>query len=491
MNTFVEAKMNQYLLNVKKSSLVLLFLVVGNSITKAESLKINWADNSINEDGFMIEKRFIEYDGFELISTLPANTNNYTDYDTVLDQSYCYRVVAFNVAGEAASSESCFQANDAIDAAPPESTFEKNESNSQVDSQADPIDTAATISISHEFINKPSVIEIGKKELYSFNSNEVYNESYSSDGIYNVEFSTNKGKVDYLDRDYFSFHQDGDELVNGFAMMGFNTGNKLSFDLQSNGTEQTATLYMQAGVWSNEVSNVIVTVGDQVENITLPRGYTWSYFSVDIKFDGTAPVTITTDSDRDGYSSVMFAGIVLNEPGQEAEEVIEAVQYASLLSVDTNASTTIDVTNTKFMTYAMETGNSGLSEASVEQLSFYGNNSASTSRFEFINDNGENFYGYQGMDWNEENGVTLKLQSGDSQVNTVSLYFSAGAWTNESALIEITINGESEFIEFGSAYSWNNYQVDIEFEGELNIDIHPVGKLSEYSGLLFAGVTIN
>tara|TARA_R110001583_G_scaffold20698_2_gene79267 strand:- start:11797 stop:13272 length:1476 start_codon:yes stop_codon:yes gene_type:complete len=491
MITFVEAKMNQQLFNVKKSSLVLLSLLAGNSIATAENLQINWTDNSINEDGFMIEKRFIENDAFELLSTLPANTNTYTDSDTVLDQTYCYRVVAYNEAGQTPSPESCFLASATIEPATPEEPIEQEDSSTPVD----PIYTATTISISHEFTNQPIDIEIGGKELYSFKSDTVYNEDYSVDGVYNTKFVVDKGTVNYREHDYFSFQQQGVELSNGYANMAFNTGNNLSFDLKGNGEKQTATLYMKAGAWSNDVSSIIVNVGDKIENIALPKGYIWHYFTVTIDFDGSAPVSITTDSDRGSYSKVIFAGIVLNQATSAAvvEDVaeVEAVKYASIVSVDEGVSTSIDVTDLKFMTHNNQTGNNDSSEAVVELLTYYGDNSISTKRYNFINDNGENFSGYKKLKWNEDNGVVVKLKSGDSQINTASLYFTVGAWTRDVAEVEILVNGKSELVELSSGYSWKSIKVDIEFEGELDLDIHPVGLLSSYSAFKFAGLTIN
>lgn len=489
--------MNQQLFSVKKSSFLIASLLLGNSVAMAEGLQINWLDSSSNEDGFNIEKRLLESDTFEFISSLPANANTYTDSNVVVNETYCYRVVAFNQVGQSPSDESCMEMNEVVDVIDP--VMDTPTLPEPVNTE-NPVYSFANVSITHQFTSKPSAIEIGEKELYSFKSDEVYNDLYSSNGIYNAEISTEKGKVNYIDRDYFSFQQEGDELANGFAMMGFNSGNNLSFDLLSNGTAQTATLYMQAGVWSREVSNVIVTVGDKVENITLPRGYAWNYITVDIQFDGTAPVSITTDSDRDGYSSVMFAGIVLNEAASEVDiveeveivevEVVEPIKYASLISVDANPSTTIDVTDIKFITHEVEMGNNDLSEATLEQLSFYGTSKSYSSRYKLINDNGPTYSGFEGMQWKQENGVTIKLRSGESQVNTASIYFTAGAWTSETAMIEIVINGESEFVELSSGYSWKHKKVEIEFEGELDIDIHPVGELGGYSFLMFAGVTL-
>lgn len=472
--------MNQHLFSVKKSSLVLFSLLAGSSIASAENLKINWTDNSTNEDGFIIEKRFQENDAFEILSTLPANTNYYTDSDIVADQTYCYRVVAYNSSGQVPSAESCLQLNDDSQVVTPieaELSFE-------------PVYYATTIAISHEFISQPSTIEIGEKELYSFKENNVYNETYSNDGVYNTEFTTMKGSVSYRDRDYFSFQQEGVELSNGYARMAFNTGNSVDFDLKGNGILQSATLYMKAGAWSNNSASVIVTVGNETETITLPKGHSWYYFSVTIEFDGTAPVNISTDSDVGSYSSVVFAGLVLNEK-EIVVEVEEAIQYASIISIDEGVNTTIDISDSKFMVHTAEEGNKHLSEANVELLTFYGDSSTSSNRYTFSNDDGESFSGYTKMKWDESNGVSMKLSSGDAEVNTASIYFTAGAWTKESAYIEVVINGQSELVELTSGYSWKSMKLDIDFEGELIVDIHPVGKIGGYSAFKFAGVTLN
>jgi hypothetical protein len=355
-----------------------------------------------------------------------------------------------------------------------------------------PVYTYSDITISHEFINKPAVIEIGEKELHSFKSNENFNTDYSSNDIVNADFLINQGKV-YYSNSAYSFQKNGVELSNGYASMAFNTTNNLSFDLLGNGTKQTATLYMQAGAWTSQASSVVVTVGDKTENIELPKGYAWTYFTVDIEFDGTTPVTITTDSDRSGYSAVMFAGIVLNEADViEAEAVeVEAVKYASLLDIDSKAEKVINITDVKFMTSAWQAGNDELSDATVSELSYTGKTKAYTSTYQFVNDNGQTYLGHESMSWSEDNGVKIQLQSGESQVNTVALYFAAGAWTKELASVEVIINGESEVIDLSSGFSWKYYKVEVEFEGELDIEIRPVGTLSGYSAMKFAGLTLN
>jgi len=472
--------MKKIYLNIKKTTVALSLLVLITTPVFAESLKVSWLDSSSNEDGFIIEKRLLGNDEFDTISTLAANTSSYIDSDVILDETYCYRVISYNQVGESPSEESCLAVIGAGVITP------KISSKNSI-----PEYTYSDITISHQFISKPTTIELNDKKFYSFNNDQTYNESYSDSNLSNIEFYVDNGQAKAHSRDYFIFQQDGEELANGYMKMGFNSNNKLSFDMQSNGNVQTATLYIQAGVWSNEVSSIVVTVGNTEQYITLPKGYSWQYVSVDFTFDGTAPVTITTDKDQGGYSSLMFAGIVINTPVFIEEVVVEdVVQYASLLSVDTGADTTIDVSDLEFITYSMEKGNDDFSDASVENISYSGANRASSNTYQFITQNNETYSGYMSMSWNEENSVSIKLESGKSQINIVSLYFSAGAWTSETAQVEVIINDQSEFIELSSGYSWKKMKVDIEFEGKLNLDIRPAGILGGYSAFKFAGLTL-
>lgn len=498
--------MNHQSFGIKKSSLIIASVLLGNSFAMAGNLQVTWLDSSNNEDGFTVEKRLMEKDDFELISYLPADTTLYVDSDVVTYQSYCYRISSYNQAGKSTSDESCIEVNEVDVEATDDSATENDDSTSSdvvisepsystdtdSDTASKPVYTYSDITISHEFISKPAVIEIGEKELHSFKSNENFNTEYSSNEIINADFLINQGKV-YYSNNAYSFQQNGVELSNGYASMAFNSTNHLSFDLIGNGTKQTATLYMQAGAWTSQVSSVVINVGNKTENIELPKGYAWIYFSVDIEFDGTTPVTITTDSDREGYSAVMFAGIVLNEADIIEEEVaeVEAIKYASLLDIDSRAEKVIDITDVKFMTSAWQGGNDELSDATVTELSYNGKTKAYTSTYQFINNNGGTYLGHESMGWSDENGVTIKLQSGASQVNTVALYFAAGAWTRELASVEVIINGESEIIDLSSGYSWKYYKVEVEFEGELDIEVRPVGTQSGYSGMKFAGLTLN
>jgi hypothetical protein len=288
MITFVEAKMNQQL-NFLYTPLLITSLLLISSLASAIDLQINWSDNSSNESGFAVEKRYVDNENFEQIITLPENSTNYIDSDVIASETYCYRISAFNQVGESFSGESCIEVSDLSDPEPP----------------------TDIISVSYQFTAKPVVIEVGEKEFYSFKGKVVYNEWFSDDEIYNVELLANKGRIRYKDSDFFSFRKAGVELENGFASMKFDTENSLSFILQGHGSTQVATLYMKALARGSDASSLIVTVGDKVEKITLPNDNAGQFISIIIEFSNTAPVNITTDSNRRG--KLMFAGIVFDK----------------------------------------------------------------------------------------------------------------------------------------------------------------------------------
>ncbi|MBT8125758.1 MAG: hypothetical protein KJO81_13100, partial [Gammaproteobacteria bacterium] len=70
-------------------------------------IALTWADNSNNEQNFMVQ-RSSNGGGFATISNLPANTTSYTDSYTNLtvDTAYTYQVVAMNAIGSVASNTS-------------------------------------------------------------------------------------------------------------------------------------------------------------------------------------------------------------------------------------------------------------------------------------------------------------------------------------------------------------------------------------------------
>jgi len=87
----------------------LAFLLVAPVVYGATTLTVNWADNSINEDGFNIERKTGQTGVFAPVGTVAPDVVSFTD--PVPDgQLYCYRVNAFNAAGISPwSNEACGQ----------------------------------------------------------------------------------------------------------------------------------------------------------------------------------------------------------------------------------------------------------------------------------------------------------------------------------------------------------------------------------------------
>src|SRR5262245_36403119 len=74
----------------------------------ATELALAWNDNANDEDGGRIERRTGMVGDFAFLRSVPANTSSYVDGVLEPDQTYCYRVQAFNAAGSSAfTSEEC------------------------------------------------------------------------------------------------------------------------------------------------------------------------------------------------------------------------------------------------------------------------------------------------------------------------------------------------------------------------------------------------
>lgn len=70
-------------------------------------INVSWTDNSNNESGFRLERRTAA-GGYQPLAMLGANITVYADTNVVPGVSYCYRVKAFNAAGESMySNEAC------------------------------------------------------------------------------------------------------------------------------------------------------------------------------------------------------------------------------------------------------------------------------------------------------------------------------------------------------------------------------------------------
>ena len=80
---------------------------------QAASIYLTWEDTSDNEDGFKIERLVAGL--VDATLTVPANATSYTDSALVAGTVYCYRVEAFNSAGDSdPSNQACAMASGAI-----------------------------------------------------------------------------------------------------------------------------------------------------------------------------------------------------------------------------------------------------------------------------------------------------------------------------------------------------------------------------------------
>jgi hypothetical protein len=77
-------------------------------VTNAGSIHLTWSDISFNSDGFEIERRFADSGVFSFIALVPSHETWYTDDNLAHNTTYCYRVRAYNRAGESSySNEFC------------------------------------------------------------------------------------------------------------------------------------------------------------------------------------------------------------------------------------------------------------------------------------------------------------------------------------------------------------------------------------------------
>ena len=84
-----------------------LALALPDSGSASPILRLNWNDNSSNEDGFQIE-RAANGEGFAEFAQVPANVTSYQDTDLRPGATYVYRVRAFNGTGDSGYSNIAF-----------------------------------------------------------------------------------------------------------------------------------------------------------------------------------------------------------------------------------------------------------------------------------------------------------------------------------------------------------------------------------------------
>lgn len=93
-----------------KTQRVILLLLIALSLSResiAAQLQLAWIDNSANEDGFKIERKVGTTGTFVPIATVGSNVTSYTDPNLSDGTNYCYRVKAFNSAGDSPFVEGC------------------------------------------------------------------------------------------------------------------------------------------------------------------------------------------------------------------------------------------------------------------------------------------------------------------------------------------------------------------------------------------------
>ena len=88
-------------------SFTILFVIDAHQVNAA-SFQVSWTDNSQDEDGFSIERKLDPNGTYVVIATVGPNVTFYSDSSLANSTTYCYRVNAFNSAGNSAyTNEAC------------------------------------------------------------------------------------------------------------------------------------------------------------------------------------------------------------------------------------------------------------------------------------------------------------------------------------------------------------------------------------------------
>jgi len=83
-------------------------LLVSLTPAAAATLTLTWADASSNEDGFKVERKTGSTGAYGQLASVAANTTGYVDGAVTAGTTYCYRVRAYNSAGDSAyTNEAC------------------------------------------------------------------------------------------------------------------------------------------------------------------------------------------------------------------------------------------------------------------------------------------------------------------------------------------------------------------------------------------------
>ena len=77
---------------------------LSTNVVSDNQINLNWTDNSNNEDGFRIERETNHNGNWEQIGTVGSNVKSYEDNGLSSGTPYCYRVRAYNSAGNSGYS---------------------------------------------------------------------------------------------------------------------------------------------------------------------------------------------------------------------------------------------------------------------------------------------------------------------------------------------------------------------------------------------------
>ena len=91
------------------STLIIFGVLFSSRISSAApQVTLTWRDNSINEDGFVIERRPSTGGTYTPVAQVGQNVTSYIDNTVVAGSGYCYRVQSFNSDGTSPySNEAC------------------------------------------------------------------------------------------------------------------------------------------------------------------------------------------------------------------------------------------------------------------------------------------------------------------------------------------------------------------------------------------------
>jgi len=102
------SRMNLVSSGLLRLSLLFSFLTLTVTAVSASQLNLSWEDNASNEVGFKIQRKTGANGTYVQINTVGANTTTYSDTGLLGNTTYCYRVRAFNSAGDSGlSNEAC------------------------------------------------------------------------------------------------------------------------------------------------------------------------------------------------------------------------------------------------------------------------------------------------------------------------------------------------------------------------------------------------